>query len=197
MKKAYIITFLLVIATIGCVRDFPLDDDWSNTSYKLLNQDSTVVFFPQLIKDKISVVGFIYTNCPDICPLTTNNMRLIKEKLNNENIADIQFVTISFDPEFDTPSVLKKYAETRNLDLNNWTFLTGEKKEIKRLLKTAGVVAAPNDSTVFEDKSKIYYYLHTDRISLFDSKTHLRKNYYGSSIDIEEIIEDIKRMKEE
>lgn len=194
--KALAIT-AIIFAASACIREFPIDDDWSNTKFELLNQDSSLVIFPQILEGKIGVVGYIYTNCPDICPLTTNNMARIEAKLKEKGIDNVQFVTISFDPEFDTPSVLKKYAEVRRLDLSNWTFLTGEREEIKRLLKTAGVVAAVSDSTTFDNKQKINYYLHTDRISLFDKNYHLRKNYYGSTIIIDEIISDIERISEE
>lgn len=196
MKNVKYYIAILFVATIsGCIQDFPYDENWSNSKFDLINQDSAEVSFPDIIEGKIGVVGFIYTNCPDICPLTTNNMRIIKEGLEKEGINDVSFVTITFDPDFDTPSVLKKYAELRNLDLSNWQFLTGEKKTIKRLLKAAGIVAAVGDSTVFNDKSKIYYYVHTDRIALFDQNGHLRKNYFGSTLNTKEVIEDIKKLE--
>ncbi len=196
MKNIYWVIIILSFFISGCIKDFPEDDNWSATKYELVNQDSVQVFFPQIIKGKIAVVGFIYTNCPDICPLTTNNMRRIKERLEEEGIKDVYFISISFDTDFDKPNILKKYAEVRGLDLTNWQLLTGSKSEIKRLLKTAGVVAAANDSISFDDGSSIKYFVHTDRISLFDKNTHLRKNYPGSTIDIEEIIRDIKSLEE-
>ncbi len=192
MKKTAL--FLLIIL-VGCGDSFPVIEDFSNSSYELINQDSAKVDFPAYSKGKLLVAGFIFTNCPDICPLTTNNLRLIQEKVNEEGIEGVEFAGISFDPDVDTPEVLKKYAEIRNLDLSNWQFLTGEKEEIRKLMKHAGVVYAPSDSTTTENGETIYFYVHTDRISLFDESGKIRANYLGSATDINKVIEDIKSLK--
>ena len=185
--------FLTIIFTSACENNLPLSEKVS--SYQLIDQDSSKVIFPDFAKGKISVVGYIFTNCPDICPLTTNNMSIIQEKLNKDNVSGVQFVSISFDPAADKPSVLKKYAEVRNLDLSNWEFLTGEKSTIKKLIKEVGVVAIPSDSTTLPNGTKQYYYVHTDRISLMDQNGIIRKNYPGSKININEILEDIKSLE--
>lgn len=188
-----LLLFVILIFITACGNNLPLSEKVS--SYSLLDQDSSKVIFPDLAKGKISVVGYIFTNCPDICPLTTNNMSIIQEKLKNDNVSGVQFVSISFDPAADKPSVLKKYAEVRNLDLSNWEFLTGEKSTIKKLIKEVGVVAIPSDSTTLPDGTKQYYYVHTDRISLMDRDGRIRKNYPGSKIKINEILEDIKSLE--
>ena len=185
--------FLIIIFTSACENNLPLSEKISN--YQLIDQDSSKVIFPDLAKGKISVVGYIFTNCPDICPLTTNNMSIIQEKLKNDNVSGVQFVSISFDPATDKPSVLKKYASIRNLDLSNWEFLTGNKSTIKKLIKEVGVVAIPSDSTTLPNGTKQYYYVHTDRISLMDQNGIIRKNYPGSKININEILEDIKSLE--
>ena len=106
-------------------------------------------------------------------------------------ISNVEFVAISFDPEVDKPAVLKTYAELRNLDLSNWTFLTGTTENISDLMKEIGILVVPSDTSVVDQKDVIFY-VHTDRISLIDQKSQIRKNYLGSSAKIEEIINDIK-----
>ncbi len=190
-NKLYAIFILLLL--FGCIENLPLDEKIS--AYELINQDSTAVVFPGDFKSKILVVGFIFTNCPDICPLTTNNMHLIQEELKKENINEnVQFLSISFDPEIDKPSVLKKFAEVRSLDLTNWQLCTGTPATIEKLLDEFNVLAVQAD-TIYLPNNKIqYYYVHTDRISLLDQKGNLRKNYPGSKIDIKEITTDIKEL---
>jgi len=188
-----LLLFVILIFITACGNNLPLSEKVS--SYSLLDQDSSKVIFPDFAKGKISVVGYIFTNCPDICPLTTNNMSIIQEKLKNDNVSGVQFVSISFDPATDKPSVLKKYASIRNLDLSNWEFLTGNKSTIKKLIKEVGVVAIPSDSTTLPNGTKQYYYVHTDRISLMDQNGIIRKNYPGSKININEILEDIKSLE--
>ena len=188
-----LLLFVILIFITACGNNLPLSEKVS--SYSLLDQDSSKVIFPDFAKGKISVVGYIFTNCPDICPLTTNNMNIIQEKLKKEKIHDVQFVSISFDPVTDKPSVLKKFAKVRSLDLSNWEFLTGEKSTVSKLIKDVGVVAIPSDSTILPNGTKQYYYVHTDRISLMDRDGRIRKNYPVSKIKINEILEDIKSLE--
>ena len=186
---------LIIILLCGCKEKFPVIEDFGNASYKLVNQNNQETVFPDFVKGKIVVLNYIFTNCPDICPLSTNNMRLIQERLKKEKIDNVQFVSLSFDPEFDSPETLRKFAGIRNLDLSNWTFLTGDKSVTDAVIKKVGVLAVPNDSTVFKDGRKIYYYVHTDRIQLMDTEGKIRKNYKGSTINVDEIIMDIKSIQ--
>ncbi|MBZ0177908.1 MAG: SCO family protein [Melioribacteraceae bacterium] len=190
MKKLLSTLVILLLLFFGCKSKFGVVEDLSNESFTLVNQKNETVKFPDLFKGKVAVVGYIFTNCPDICPLTTNNLRLIQKEINEQKIKNIEFVAISFDPEVDTPEVLKEYAELRNIDESNFTFLTGEKETIETLMKRIGIFAIPNDTTMINEK-EIIFYVHTDRISLFDEQGKIRKNYPGSTINIEEITNDI------
>ena len=162
------------------------------TSFPLVNQDSTKVIFPDDFKGKILVIGFIFTNCPDICPLTTNNLHLIQQRLQKENINNVQVAALSFDPNRDTPTVLKKYAEIRDIDLSNFEFLTGKKEVVDSLISVMGVKAFSGDTTYTKEGKPVYFYIHTDRISLIDQNGNVRKDYRGSRANIDEIVEDIK-----
>lgn len=196
MQIRNMLIIILMFFFLSCGDNFEVIEDLKYSDYQLIDIDSNNVVFPKLVEDQIGVVGYIFTNCPDICPLTTNNMRLIQEKLVKENIDGVQFVSISFDPEVDKPSVLKDFTAVHGLDLSNWDFLTGEKSTIENLLKKVGVIAIVGDSTTFEDGTKTYYYIHTDRIQLMDEDGRIRKNYLGSKINIDEIVADIKRLKD-
>lgn len=175
----------------SCRETLPVVDNFGNNQYLLYTQDSVRVNFPGLVKGNITILGYIFTNCPDICPLTTNNMRMIQEAAKRENFDKIEFLSITFDPEVDRPGVLKRYVKLRNLDMANWHFLTGEKNVIETLIKDAGVIAVVGDSTIIET-DVTYFYVHTDRISLMDGEGNIRKHYAGSRIDVKEIINDIR-----
>ena len=194
MKK--LLLFLIIEFFLSsCTEKLPVVDDLGNSQYKLVDQNNRKVVFPELVKGKLVVMNYIFTNCPDICPLSTNNMRLIQERIKKEKINRIEFVSVSFDPLQDSPEVLRKFAGIRNLDLSNWTFLTGEKPMIDSLMRKIGIVAVIGDSTVFKDGRKIYYYIHTDRIQLMDEDGKIRKNYKGSSINVDEILADVKSLQ--
>ena len=194
MKKIFALG-LIVLAVYSCTEKFEVIDDLSKDNFFLIDQTNAPRNFPAITKGKLTVISYIFTNCPDICPLTTNNMRMIQEKVAEAKIQNVKFVSISFDPTQDKPETLRKFAEVRNLDLSNWTFLTGDKPIIDSLMKRIGILAVVSDSTVFKDGRKIYYYTHTDRIQLMDEEGRIRKNYKGSNINVEEILRDIKSLQ--
>lgn len=197
MNKILLSTIsVIVLLSISCKEDLPLDKDLTKKSYNLVNQEGAEVKFPELIRGHITVIGFIYTHCPDICPMTTHNMILTERKLKQEGIEDVKFAALSFDPDRDKPSVLKKFAEIRDIDFENWTLITGEKNITYDLLRRFDVRAVATDSVFYEDGEVSYSMMHTDRISLIDREGKLRKNYVGSRINIEELITDIKYLGE-
>ncbi len=192
--KYLLLVILPAFILINCGDSLPIEDDLSEKKYVLFNQDSVEVIYPENLKGKVAVIGYVFTNCPDICPLTTNNMRLVQEALKKENITGVEFVTITFDPEYDTPSVLKEYAEVRRLDTSNWIFLTGDKSTTDQVMRDVGVVAVPSDSTKMASGEMMYFYVHTDRINLMDKEGRIRASYLGSELNIEKIVNDIKTL---
>jgi protein SCO1/2 len=193
-----ILVFLsvFILFSLSCKDNLPLDKDLTKKNYSLINQDSTEVIFPKNIVGHITVMGFIYTHCPDICPMTTHNMYLTEKKLKEEGIGNVKFVALSFDPDRDSPEVLTKFAEIRDLDFNDWTLLTGSKNTINDLMKRFDVKAIKTDENIDEDGKPEYSMMHTDRISLIDANGILRKNYKGSTLNIEELITDIKSLED-
>ena len=194
MKK---ILFLLFSLTLfyGCEKHFDLNENVTDKNLSLINQDSVKVKYPDVIKDKIAVIGFIYTHCPDICPITTHNMQLTEEGLTGDELNSVKFLLISFDPERDTPSVLKQYAYVRDMNMKHWELLTGNKKNINILLDEFNVKAIPDDTTYTEGGKPNYFMIHTDRISLVDKNGNLRKNYRGSTAKPEELVNDIRNLE--
>jgi len=197
MNKLLLLFFVSISILFynSCKENLPLDKDLTKKSYALLNQDSLEVSFPDVIKGNITVIGFIFTNCPDICPMTTHNMYLTEKKLREQNIGDVKFIALSFDPERDKPSILKKFAEFRGIDFNNWILLTGEKIIIDDLLRRFDVRAIPADTTYSDDGEVSYSIMHTDRIALIDNKGFLKKNYTGSKLNIDELFNDIINLR--
>ncbi len=192
--KTIIILLAALILIPGCGSNFDLKENVTGTQVTLVNQDSTEVVYPEVIKNDVALIGFIYTHCPDICPMTTHNMMLAEEQLGKDELKNVKFLLISFDPERDTPSVLTKYASVRNMDMNDWELLTGDKSAIDSLMKVYNIKAFPDDTTYNDIGEPQYFMIHTDRISLVDQDGNLRKNYKGSSADPAELANDIKSL---
>lgn len=195
-KLSSILLTTILLLSISCKEKLPLDKDLTKKSYNLINQEGEEAIFPEIIKGHIIVMGFIYTHCPDICPMTTHNMYLTEKELKKANINEVKFVALSFDPDRDSPEVLKKFAEVRELDYKSWTLLTGEKNTVSDLLKRFDVKAIKTDENLDEDGDPEYSMMHTDRISLIDENGRLRKNYKGSTLNVEELVNDIKTLQD-
>jgi cytochrome oxidase Cu insertion factor (SCO1/SenC/PrrC family) len=85
------------------------------------------------LEGNVWVASFIFTNCPDECPLMTAQMAQLQSDL--AHVPHLRFVSISVDPERDTPAVLSQYAHRFNADPARWLFLTGDKGAIYRLVR--------------------------------------------------------------
>ncbi len=109
------------------------------------HEGKTVRFFDDLIKDKVVVINFIYTRCPDACPLETARLREVQKILGDRVGHDVFMYTITIDPEYDTQEVLKRYAEKFEVG-PGWLFLTGKKTDIILLRKKLGLYS-PEDET--------------------------------------------------
>jgi copper(I)-binding protein/cytochrome oxidase Cu insertion factor (SCO1/SenC/PrrC family) len=103
----------------------------------LTTQDGeSVRFFDDLIKDKVVAINFIYTTCPDTCPLETAQLVQVQNILGDRMGREIFFYSITIDPDNDTPLVLQEYRERFGA---RWTFLTGDKADIIELRRKLGL----------------------------------------------------------
>lgn len=102
------------------------------------SEGKQVRFFDDLIKGKVVVINFLYTSCPDVCPLETARLREVQELLGDRVGRDVFMYSISIDPDRDTPEVLKRYAERFEVG-PGWLFLTGKKEDITLLRKKLGL----------------------------------------------------------
>jgi protein SCO1/2 len=95
----------------------------------ITQEGKTVRFFNDLLRDKVVVINFIYTSCPDVCPLETSRLAELQGILADRVGRDVFMYSISIDPEHDTPEVLAEYAARFGAG-PGWLFLTGKKEDI-------------------------------------------------------------------
>ena len=182
----------LVFTFITCNSGPKIIDDLSDKSFEVLNQNGKTVIFPDDYKGKYVVAGFIYTNCPDICPLVTQN--LIKVQKEFSNPYDIQFLGITFDPKRDTPEVLKNYKGLFNLD-KNFDFLTADSTTIAELMDSVRVRSQVSFTQVREDDKEVYFMNHSDKIIVLDKKGRIIFEYGGSMTPVSYIVEDLQTVR--
>jgi protein SCO1/2 len=111
----------------------------------LTTQDGEEVRFYDLIKGKIVAINLIYTTCKFACPLETARLAQVQKLLGDRMGRDVFFYSITIDPEHDTPSVLKAYAEKFHTG-PGWLFLTGSRADIDLISKKIGLYSPPNPS---------------------------------------------------
>jgi protein SCO1 len=116
-------------------------------AFTLYNQDGVAVSFDRFRGQRV-VLNFIFTRCPvpTMCPASTAKMMALQATAKARNIPNLQLVSISFDSAYDTPPVLKAYAEARGIDTSNFSFLTGPENAIRDLLIQFGVVVEPGEN---------------------------------------------------
>lgn len=109
------------------------------TNLELISQDGERVrFYDDVLRGKVVLVNFIFTNCQAACPLMTRNLTLVRDMLGDQVGDSIHFVSISLDPVRDTPAAMKKFAETHDADQKGWLFLTGEPSSVHRIVAKLG-----------------------------------------------------------
>ena len=110
--------------------------------FALYDQEGRVVQSARF-RGKQVMLNFIFSRCPvaTMCPASTLKMMGTQKLARESGVANIEFVSITLDPAYDTPAVLKEYAATRGIDTANFSFLTGPENAIKDLLTQFGVIA--------------------------------------------------------
>lgn len=117
--------------------------------FTLLDQEGRSVAGSRF-RGKQIVLNFIFTRCPiaTMCPAATERMGALQKAAKTAGVQNFELVSISLDPEYDTPGVLKEYAQLRGLDTSNWSFLTGPDAAVRHLLAQLGVIREFEGATI-------------------------------------------------
>jgi protein SCO1/2 len=155
--------------------------------FALTSQDGAPVKLADY-RGKVVAVTFIFTLCADTCPVLTPMMSFVQDQLGNDFGEKIRFVSITVDPERDTPEVLKEYAQAFGANLNGWSFLTGAPEAIREVTRRYGVFAAKAANGSID---------HTFLTSIIDQRGILRVQYLGVRFDPEEFRRDLVSLLKE
>lgn len=142
--------------------------------FTLTTQDSVRLSLEEL-RGKVVVVTFIFASCADSCPLLTHKLATLQPRLGIDFGPRTFFVSITVDPERDTPEALKCFAEVHSARLAGWAFLTGTTAEIRDVARRYGVVYRKLPGGDVD---------HTFLTSLVDRKGTLRVQYLAGSTSI-------------
>ena len=131
------------------------------------------------LKGKVWAATFVFTTCKGICPMLTATMTRLEKSMPDD--PDFHMVSVSVDPEKDTPEVLAQYAERVGADTSRWTFLTGTKDQIKDLAVQGFKLGARPGERVGTKED--YDITHSNRIALVDRDGNVRAYFDGTLSD--------------
>lgn len=117
------------------------------------------------MEGKVWVANFIFTSCATECPLLSRRMQDVQEAFKND--PRVELVSISVDPRTDSPERLAKYAAAFKAG-EKWAFLTGDTKEIERLITKGFMVVAPGETPAVSSVRRTRELLHSEKIAVVD-----------------------------
>lgn len=148
-------------------------------------------------ENTIYVADFFFTTCPTICPIMTDNMVWLQDKI--KDMPNVKLLSFSVTPDIDTPEVLRKYANKKGVIDAKWNMVTGDKKDIYYLARQSFLAVKT------ETMGELYDMVHTENFILVDKSGRIRGFYDGTNLDQEkgddtknvtQLLEDIKWLNE-
>ena len=134
-------------------------------SFSLTNIDGSIIT-EKTLNNKISIISFIFTQCEGACPIMSENMATLQERFSKSD--DIQFLSITTDPDFDTLDVLNQYSSNYSKN-DNWFFLRGDILDVINLSEKGFFLSAA-----------LLPAGHSTRFVLVDKELNIRKYYEGT-----------------
>ncbi|WP_282016882.1 SCO family protein [Salegentibacter mishustinae] len=174
----------LVDSTVRYVRKYHTVKD-----FELINQNGDTIT-QDYYKDKIYVADFFFTTCLTICPVMTDHMLKIQEKIKDD--PEVLLLSHTVFPKTDSVPVLKAYAEEKGVLDKKWNLVTGDKKHIYELARKSYLASKSNGD------GGPYDMIHTENFVLVDKEKRIRGFYDGTDAEaIENLMHDIKVLKQE
>lgn len=178
------VTAELVDTTVQEVRKYHKVAD-----FLLVNQNGDTIT-QDFYQDKIYVADFFFTTCLTICPIMTDHMLKIQEKIKNDS--EVLLLSHTVIPRVDTVAQLKRYAVEKGILDQKWNLVTGDKKQIYDLARKSYLAVKS------EGDGGEYDMIHTENFVLVDKKKQIRGFYDGTDPEaIEDLLHDIEVLKKE
>ncbi len=163
-----------------------LDPGEAVADASLVNEEGAPASLAALRGHRLALT-FIYTRCPipDFCPLMDRHFAAVQKTVaSTPALADVRLVTLTLDPAFDTPAILKPYARRRGADPSVWSFLTGEPEEVSRFSSQFGLYVERSPQSAVD-------ITHNLRTAVIDADGRLVKMHTGNSWTPADLVADL------
>jgi protein SCO1/2 len=155
--------------------------------FTLIDQEGKPFNSEDKLRGKIVAINFVYTTCSDVCPLFTVEFARLQQALRSQTRQNFFLVSITTDPEIDSPKVLKAYAQRFDANLQNWAFLTGDQPRIQDVWKAFGVQVIRKDRGLVQ---------HTNLTTLIDAQGTRRINFLGAQWQFSDFLKDMRALSQ-
>jgi len=149
----------------------------------LIDQDGKRVTNEDL-KGKVTLINFIYTRCDESCPVMVHKFMDIAKEMKDELGKNLQLVSITMDPEHDSPEILKSYAKKIDVDTTSWSFLTEKKDIVDKVLKGFNFFYQKNEDGGFG---------HGNAIVMLDKNGVWKYNFNVLTVQVDILVERLKK----
>lgn len=191
IKNPFLWSFLIGIASLHIVKEMAIRRRHAPApileiaDWQLIDQDAKPLGKKELLGN-IIIADFFFTSCPTLCPKLTETMKEVYERFKNKS-DKISFVSISVDPETDTPEVLKNYMIKNNIAHENWHCLTGTKEEVYKVV-VENMRLHIGEREEIKDSDASYDIPHLAHLALFDQKGDLRGLFKTESVELAALV---------
>ncbi len=177
---------LIAFVLLGVVPALPAQSPSPAPDFTLVNQDGVGVALHQF-RGRLVILTFIYTHCPDVCPLTTAKLVAVQNDLKKRGWfgPKVVLLTMTFDPRRDTPAVMKAYAAKFKVDHSAWHFLSGDPAAVMRVVRTYRVPVRPSAKGGFID--------HGLPTLVIDQQGHIL-GYYNPDFRPQDVVRDLTHL---
>jgi protein SCO1/2 len=152
-------------------------------NFSFTNQNGKTVTQKEL-NNSVYVADFFFTTCHSICPIMSTQIQRVAEKFKGNS--EVKFLSHTVDPETDTVEQLNRYAIEHKANVNQWMFVTGDKKELYDIARTGYLLDASIGDGGPDD------FIHTQNFALVDKDNRIRGYYDGTNTkEVDQLITDI------
>jgi len=109
------------------------------TDLEVIDQNGKKLrFYSDVLKDRVVLISFIFTNCEFACPMQAQKLKQARAAMVPTIKDEVWYVSLSVDPDRDTPEAMKKFAKRQGVDESRWIFLTGDKQNLETIIRKLG-----------------------------------------------------------
>jgi protein SCO1/2 len=189
------VSMLVAGLCLACQPQPPMDVYGAAPTFQLTDQ-AGATFDSQSLKGHVTLLDFIYTHCTDACPLLSATFQEAQRKLADDKLlgSKITLVSLSVDPQHDTPTVLAEYGQQFKADPNGWKMLTGDWDAVYDVVTGFKVATRPPRPAVDAPAPGGTELTHTTAVVLIDPQLQVRAYLDGTGSSADDLIAAAKRL---